>query len=184
MRRSARCGPTRCSQWRRAFKGSAPSSIAFPKALRAACRSTLLGVRLTSASREVWSVCHGCAVRRPGLIQSSTYPSDRRGLRCASLSGSRDLCAAAAAAWGCPRPDRALRGAVGVLGLAGREWCDVAAVLGGGVVRSIDAGYWPAPLASRTRHGQGIVAASRAEVDARLSELRCLPDLPKEREIP
>lgn len=122
-----------------------------PKALRASCRSALLSVLLTLASREVWSVCHGCAVRRPGVIRSAMYPSDRRGSRCASPSGSRDLCALAAAAGGSPRPDRALRRAVGVLGSAGRGWRDAAAVLGGGVVRSIDAGCWPAPLAYTTR---------------------------------
>jgi hypothetical protein len=34
---------------------------------------------LALASREVWSVFHRCAVRRPGFIRSSLRPAGRRG---------------------------------------------------------------------------------------------------------
>jgi len=58
------------------------------------CRLTFRGVRSISASREVWSVIHGCAVKRPGFIQVASYPPHRPGTTGQSLTGSGGPCAA------------------------------------------------------------------------------------------
>lgn len=110
------------------------------------CPSRGPSVRLTLASREVWSAFRGCAMKRPGFFHSASgrragsSPWRARGLL-ARLPRVPDQGRLAGV-----RRDHPLARATEAVRCTGRQWNHVAAELAGSVIARAEGGRWASGL--------------------------------------